>query len=502
MPSKISRYSAGGWVEVTDLEGLDTRLDVLEATNVTNGTSGFISGNAEMGPRDAPWPTMARFGHAGLADNLSGYLAQPDGVLEINVPAGKYAFIQDQGGPQLAQFAAGKANIAGMGIGASPPHGSNYTSLWRNGDENPGNYGLLLASDGTYLNAPTNGSMYFRRGNSDIMTIGTDNKVVTAGVVSATGGNTNIGNHSVYFPSYGGGWYMGDSTWLRSMSDKGTWLGSGWYGCDGGITIGRGGVIDGTYKLDVNGNGHVWGVLYSSGTFYSENQVQSRFTKTDDLGWYTAQMVAWGNYGGGDTGHQTRISMHSPGSAPQIRVIGGFGELFMFVNGGASANVNCQANQFINTSTIRAKREVRSLHPDRDFFPIEPLDPDSDTIEEPPDIMALNVVTYRPKIGSLEIVPTDPSGDYDTVSDDPTTFEYVSRQGYMGDQSRREVLGLIAEEVQYIIPSAVFHGPDREPEGIFYDQVTVALLDHVQRLTNEVATLRYRITELERENDK
>ena len=56
---------------------------------------------------------------------------------------------------------------------------------------------------------------------------------------------------------------------------------------------------------------------------------------------------------------------------------------------------------------------------------------------------------------------------------------------------------IIAEEVETVIPSAVMHNSHGDTMAIDYAQVTVALLDHVQRLTDEVATLRYRITELE-----
>jgi hypothetical protein len=66
-----------------------------------------------------------------------------------------------------------------------------------------------------------------------------------------------------------------------------------------------------------------------------------------------------------------------------------------------------------------------------------------------------------------------------------------------GRESHRERLGLIAEDVEHVVPSAVSHAPGGEAAGIDYAQITVALLDHVQELTRTVETLRYRITELE-----
>ena len=53
----------------------------------------------------------------------------------------------------------------------------------------------------------------------------------------------------------------------------------------------------------------------------------------------------------------------------------------------------------------------------------------------------------------------------------------------------RERLGLIAEQVESVLPSAVDHNADGEVLGIDYAQVTVALLDHVQQLTKRIEML-------------
>jgi len=496
MPSKISRYSAGGWVEVGNFDDFDIRLDVLEAK--VNSTTGFINGTAEMGPRGGSWPTFARFGHASLPDNISGYLVQPDGTMELNVPLGKIAFIQEQGGSQIAQFAPKKSNVSGMGIGLSPPYGDSYASLWRNGSEGASDYILLANSSSTFLNAPTGGTIYFRRANADILTVGSDNKISAIGEIHAAGtikanGNTHIGSNSIYFETHGGGWYMSDSVWVRSTGDKRVWLGGGWFGADGGITIGRGGVVDTNYRADFNCHCHVWSDLRVGGISGSDYQVRSTAGKAD-TGWPSAHILAYGTDSGA---YQTRIAMHCPGVAPQIRVIATEGSQFQFVNEDSGAWVDCKAFHFLDQSTIRVKRDVRSLRPDRDFLPIE-LDPYSDTVDAPPDIMALRPVAYRPKQRQTVIVPTDPSGDYSTViPDDPTTFESVPRMDFIGDQSNREVLGLIAEEVQHVIPSAVWHDSNKDADSIHYSQITVALLDHVQQLTATVQTLQYRIAELE-----
>ena len=73
----------------------------------------------------------------------------------------------------------------------------------------------------------------------------------------------------------------------------------------------------------------------------------------------------------------------------------------------------------------------------------------------------------------------------------------TGRSILVGSEGHRERLGLVAEDVETVIPSAVSHGAEGNVVGIDYAQVTVALLAHVQRMTEEMATMRYRITELE-----
>ena len=181
-----------------------------------------------------------------------------------------------------------------------------------------------------------------------------------------------------------------------------------------------------------------------------------------------------------------------------MRATGIQGEALVGINNQSTGYCSFMGAAYQDISTIRIKKDVRSLT-ERDILPTR-LDPFTDTVDDVPDIMSLNPVVYRNKVGQLEIVPTHPSGDYATVDiEDPTTFESVPRQDIHGTESRRERLGLIAEEVQFVIPSAVVHDIGLEAQAIDYSQVTVALLSHVQRLTEEVATLRYRIIELERD---
>lgn len=111
------------------------------------------------------------------------------------------------------------------------------------------------------------------------------------GEIRSVGGNfrTN-GGGGWYNESYGGGWYMSDSTWIRSYGEKSSWLGGGWYGTNGGLTIGYGGgtgsnagsgaIIAGNvgigtsspgYKLDVAGDVRATSFNATSSRRYKDN---------------------------------------------------------------------------------------------------------------------------------------------------------------------------------------------------------------------------------------
>jgi hypothetical protein len=190
-------------------------------------------------------------------------------------------------------------------------------------------------------------------------------------------------------------------------------------------------------------------------------------------------------------GQQSRIAFHSPGVAPQLRGLAADGEQLVAINNVASTYCPVGASAFNTLSTATIKRDIRPL---RDVERIVVRhDVRADLVPEP-DIMSLRPVAFRPKVPALRIIPT--KGDsYDPA--DPDSWESVPEVGILGHEGTRERLGLIAEEVETVIPSAVTHNIDGDTRAIDYAQITVALLDHVQRLTDEVATLRYRIAELE-----
>lgn len=49
------------------------------------------------------------------------------------------------------------------------------------------------------------------------------------------------GNGGIYWQNWGGGWYMQDTTWLRTYGSKSIWTDTGTLGSNGGLTVGYSG---------------------------------------------------------------------------------------------------------------------------------------------------------------------------------------------------------------------------------------------------------------------
>jgi hypothetical protein len=162
---------------------------------------------------------------------------------------------------------------------------------------------------------------------------------------------------------------------------------------------------------------------------------QSTIARFDAQGMIVvAERVVIGNIGGG-----------------QLRWMNGRMEV---VSGDGSAYVDIGAKAFPTLSSRRYKTKIERA-------------------AKPVDIMRLQPVTYAPL---PEPKSTEPKSDL--------TDENGLR------------LGLIAEDIEDAFPSAVSHDADGKVSGIDYAQVTVALLDHVQRLTARVEALEAEVTAL------
>lgn len=90
----------------------------------------------------------------------------------------------------------------------------------------------------------------------------------------------SIGSTGWYSESYGGGWYMTDSTWIRTYGSKSVYQNTGQIRTDGylvtnrGITVGATSPNNGTYKSHVTGNSWSSGYIRAGAGFY-HNSVNS-----------------------------------------------------------------------------------------------------------------------------------------------------------------------------------------------------------------------------------
>ena len=206
---------------------------------------------------------------------------------------------------------------------------------------------------------------------------------------------------------------------------------------------------------------------------------QTVFFNTGNESWATAQQEIASGTGSGSS---ARVTLHHY-YAPQFRCHQAAGDRISFMNEAGANYCNVEALGYITSSALALKTDVRSLSPQRERIVVR-HDPLTDTVP-PVDIMALRPVTFR----SSDPVLIGIDDDGNRIPEPP--------ESVLAIEKARERLGMVADEVQHIIPSAVDHDRYGNPRGIDYAQITVALLDHVQRLTEEVATLRYRVAELE-----
>lgn len=90
----------------------------------------------------------------------------------------------------------------------------------------------------------------------------------------------STGNTGWHSESYGGGWYMTDSTWIRTYGSKSVYQDTGQIRTDGylvtngGITVGATSPNNGTYKSHVTGNSWSSGYIRAGAGFY-HNSVNS-----------------------------------------------------------------------------------------------------------------------------------------------------------------------------------------------------------------------------------
>ena len=150
-----------------------------------------------------------------------------------------------------------KGSTRNVGIGTTSPNEklqvAGNINAYVNGGIDAGLFASTSAGS-TTIALRSNGITHFNGGNVGIGTTSPGWKLHVAGE-SYTSGVVRIGGSSpLYFEDYGGGWYMADSTWVRTYNGKSVWVGGGLLGGDGGLTIGYGGTSYGTNNAIIAGN--------------------------------------------------------------------------------------------------------------------------------------------------------------------------------------------------------------------------------------------------------
>jgi hypothetical protein len=332
-----------------------------------------------------------------------------------------------------------------MNVGSPSAYGAAYQGLnWG------ANYIIMTNGGGdTFVSAGSGSTVYIRGGqnNSYQLAINANGTHTMVGhldmgvynisninVATAAGFNLN-GNNSFYFASWGGGWYMTDSSYIRATNDKHTWLGGGWYGCNGGISIGWNGINNRGYQADFTGRG------YFGGGISIPNGAMLTLIDDNHGLYYTGATPAYS--GEASNGPQLRgwgtVWLHT--------IAGGYGgaygwDAFLSPNGNWFISPGCG---FYNFSSREFKDDIVTIDP-------------YDCLDQ--------VLRWR-----------------------PVEFDYAMHDG------PRHSTGFLSEEMVGVTPTAVnVTGPDNERPGwanaMNYPSLTVQLAGAVQALAAEVKALK------------
>jgi len=98
-----------------------------------------------------------------------------------------------------------------------------------------GNGTLTVAGDIPTYRSSTVGIIYFGSSQSNYLYYDGTSYYLNNGTLMI---NSTYG---LQFNTYGGGWYMQDTSWVRTVNSKNIWVGSGFLDGDGGLTVGYGG---------------------------------------------------------------------------------------------------------------------------------------------------------------------------------------------------------------------------------------------------------------------
>jgi hypothetical protein len=225
-------------------------------TNATSGTNVGLYLNAS-GATTANYGLIVNAGNVGIgttapesALNVSGTVTVGTGGTNTDVAIYKNA------GRQIT-FDSGPTTGTGMTVNIGTSANTNSTLVVNGG---------LAVGGYTQAQAPATGAII--AGSVGIGTTAPAYTLEVNGSVLADSWLRTSGATGWYSETYGGGWYMSDTTWIRSYNSKQVYMAAG-FDTNAGSGVNCAGGMGGGYALRVCGTEDVTSTLTAAGTIYA-----------------------------------------------------------------------------------------------------------------------------------------------------------------------------------------------------------------------------------------
>jgi hypothetical protein len=109
-------------------------------------------------------------------------------------------------------------------------------------------------------------SLVLNKGNAGIGVTQPAFRLDVAGEVHASGAVRTDGTAGWISQTYGGGWFMQDTSWIRTFGSKSVWTDTGLLGSNGGLTVGYSGAVPPAGGAAIAGNVNIGGTVGVGGS--------------------------------------------------------------------------------------------------------------------------------------------------------------------------------------------------------------------------------------------
>lgn len=119
-----------------------------------------------------------------------------------------------------------------------------------------GNYGtkMYFATTDSYAAGSKTRMFIGHDGNVGIGTTAPSHKLYVNGDTFVNGVARISSTNPLFFQDYGGGWFMQDTSYVRTYNQKSIWTGAGFFGSEGGLSVGYGGATPPYQGAIINAN--------------------------------------------------------------------------------------------------------------------------------------------------------------------------------------------------------------------------------------------------------